>query len=362
MDYLSYFAADYTSAREKFLEAASSAGAALATFDNPAPSPDGTPLCTDVAVVGDPSASATLLVNTATHGVEGLAGSAALVGWLRSGAYRYSPPSVKMVLVHALNPYAFAWTRRVDENNVDVNRNFIDHGERYPENRVYERLHSMLVPPDPSEETLGKCASALLMYAETEGIQSMHSAVSRGQFTQPDGLCFGGHRPSWSNRTFCAILAEFVSGTENLAFVDIHTGPGPYGHGKLICSDRTSPPTLDRASRWYGPTLGLGTAGQVSEGAISGSAANAVRNIVLGATVTSVTLKFGASDSARAFDALRADNWTHLHVDLQSRKARSLKADLLENYCPQDENWRERVWIQSRQVLERAVRALAQEP
>ncbi len=37
------------------------------------------------------------------------------------------------LLIHALNPYGFAWTRRVTEDNVDLNRNFVDHDKGYPE-------------------------------------------------------------------------------------------------------------------------------------------------------------------------------------------------------------------------------------
>lgn len=356
MDYLNYFAKDYISAREKFLEAAASVGATIGTFDNPAAGPGGISLCTDVAVVGDSAAPATLLVNTGTHGVEGLPGSAALVGWLRSGTYLSSSPSVKTVLVHALNPYAFAWTRRADENNVDVNRNFLDHGDRYPENPLYERLHSMLVPVDPREETLEKCARALLMYAETEDMIRAHAAVGRGQFTHPDGLFFGGHQPSWSNRTFCAILAEFVAGGEALGFVDIHTGPGPYGHGTIRCSDLASSATVERASTWYGPSLDLNTADEEPE---PGGAANAVRDLAVGAEITSVDLTFGTSNSTQAFDALRTENWVHLHQDPESADTDKAKAELLECYYPTDEHWRERAWIQSRQVLQLAAVALA---
>jgi len=51
------------------------------------------------------------------------------------------------VLVHAINPYGFAWTRRVNEDNVDLNRNFVDHdGSNYPENDLFERLAEHIIP------------------------------------------------------------------------------------------------------------------------------------------------------------------------------------------------------------------------
>ena len=39
------------------------------------------------------------------------------------------PADVRVVMIHALNPYGMAWVRRVNEDNVDLNRNFIDWSE-----------------------------------------------------------------------------------------------------------------------------------------------------------------------------------------------------------------------------------------
>ena len=55
------------------------------------------------------------------RGVHGLGGSA-------RAARRRRPrpePTTRCVLVHVLNPYGMAWLRRTNENNVDLNRNFL---------------------------------------------------------------------------------------------------------------------------------------------------------------------------------------------------------------------------------------------
>lgn len=358
MDFLNYFAPDYTFARAKFLEAAEAAHAQIVTYTNPANGPDDCPLCTDVAIVGDDAASTTLLVNTGTHGVEGFAGSAALVGWLRSGLITALPPFLKVVLVHGLNPHAFAWGRRVNEDNVDVNRNFLDHGDAYPTNSQYERLHSMLVPDSLDPETLEKCERALALHTEADGTGQVHAQISRGQFSHPDGLYFGGHQPTWSNRIFCTILAECVAGTEQLAFIDLHTGPGAHGHASLTCADPETPSADARAQRWFGVRPENPAETRAAGGPIAGGIANAVRDIVLGAEVTSVTVKFGTVAHDRIFNALRVDNWMHLLGHQDSAESSNLKAQLLECYCPKSKNWRELVWIRSRQVFIDAVQGL----
>ena len=51
-----------------------------------------------------------------------------------------------LVLVHANNPHGFAHQRRVNEDNIDLNRNFIDFDAKTPESPEYAELHPALVP------------------------------------------------------------------------------------------------------------------------------------------------------------------------------------------------------------------------
>ena len=71
--------------RENLVRVELTSGASLEALQCPEPSPDSEALFTDVALLGDRSASRVLLLNSATHGVEGFCGSGAMVGWLRGG-------------------------------------------------------------------------------------------------------------------------------------------------------------------------------------------------------------------------------------------------------------------------------------
>ena len=64
----------------------------------------------------------------------------------RRASRRALPDGVALVLVHAVNPWGFAWLRRVNEDNVDLNRNFLDHGAPHPENPDYDGLYDVLNP------------------------------------------------------------------------------------------------------------------------------------------------------------------------------------------------------------------------
>ena len=84
----------------------------------------------EVALLGPADAASVLVTISATHGVEGFCGSGVQVATF---AQRQNVPAgMALVAVHAINPYGFAWLRRVTEDNVDLNRNFIDHSSKLP--------------------------------------------------------------------------------------------------------------------------------------------------------------------------------------------------------------------------------------
>src|ERR1700716_3550185 len=109
-----FFSDDYAHARTKFLSAAQHARAEIYAYEHPSQrDPGGGTLSIDVAVVGPKDASGCLLLISGTHGVEGFAGSGCQVGFFRDSLYESLGKSACAIMVHALNPYGFAWIRRV---------------------------------------------------------------------------------------------------------------------------------------------------------------------------------------------------------------------------------------------------------
>ena len=164
-----YFSADYSQARERFCAAAASAGAHLSRYPLPQHSgPQGEALSIDVARLGPESATDALVVLSGTHGVEGLAGAGCQVGFLIDRLYQALPSSACVLLVHALNPHGFAWLRRVNEDNIDLNRNFIDFSQP-PSSTAYEPLHPWLVPTEWEGDARARADAALQQYVTRTG-------------------------------------------------------------------------------------------------------------------------------------------------------------------------------------------------
>ncbi|MEW5941083.1 MAG: DUF2817 domain-containing protein, partial [Chloroflexota bacterium] len=66
-----------------------------------------------------------VIVSTGEHGIEGYVGSAMLKIFMDEFAPRLNPENTGLLLVHAVNPWGMKRNRKVNENGVDLNRNFI---------------------------------------------------------------------------------------------------------------------------------------------------------------------------------------------------------------------------------------------
>src|SRR5260370_2266861 len=125
----------YAEARTRLCSAAAAAGGALRSWFNPkARGPHGEVLYLDTARFGAANAPNMLVLIAGTHGVEGHCGSGAEIAWLRNDGPAKLPTDTRALLIHAINPYGFAWSRRVTADNVDLNRNFVDPDQAHPNN------------------------------------------------------------------------------------------------------------------------------------------------------------------------------------------------------------------------------------
>src|SRR5271155_3250741 len=181
-----HFPDDYRAAREVFVEAAEAADLGITSRVHPKThGADGKPLFLDVAMAGPRDAKRALLLIAGTHGVEGYFGSGVQTGLLRQGLARRLPEGVKLVILHALNPFGFSWNRRVNEHNTDINRNFVDHAAP-PSNDAYDLLAAAIAPRRETRAALEKAKAELRRYAEAHGAFALQAAMTRGQYRHPD--------------------------------------------------------------------------------------------------------------------------------------------------------------------------------
>src|SRR5439155_11790360 len=136
----------------RFRTMATSVGGRLETIPLDAKGPNGEALGIDIAWFGASNPRRVLLHSSGLHGVEGFAGSAIQLQLLND--LPTLPKDAALIVVHVLNPYGMAWLRRFNENNVDLNRNFVADEAYVGVPPVYADLDSFLNPHSPPSSDL----------------------------------------------------------------------------------------------------------------------------------------------------------------------------------------------------------------
>jgi hypothetical protein len=356
---LDVFSTSWSQARGKFLDAARAAGATLREWPSPERGPAGEPLFTDTAWLGPVDAPRVLVVISGTHGVEGFCGSGPQVGLLRGDAGVELPPDTAVLLIHGINPHGWAWLRRVTEENVDLNRNWVDFAQPLPANPGYVLLHPNYVPASLDAATIARADAAIAAYAAAHGVHAERVAGSSGQYTHADGVFYGGTRPTWARRTSEAILAEMLARARTVAIVDMHTGLGPYGYGEPICNHAPGGVRVQRARAWFGDSVTEPLLGTSSSQEKWGLTEFGYERCLAHADIAFVALEFGTYPPRAGMDALRADHWLHVHGDPRGPQAAAIKNAIRDHFYPPYDDWKEMVLFRSWQVWRQALAGLA---
>jgi Protein of unknown function (DUF2817) len=353
----SRFPKDYFTARDRFRQAAVRLGCDVEEHPISARGPQGEALTIDVAIAPGADPKRALVVSSGIHGVEGFLGSAIQCCLLED--WQDAPPPIRCVLLHALNPFGFAWRRRVNEANVDVNRNLLLQDEGFSGSPgLYAELDGILNPkrgPSVWDPLAPKLLAALLRH----GMPALKQALAAGQYEYPQGLFYGGARPSQTNETLCAHYDRWLGGAHRAMHLDFHTGLGDWGTSKLLIDQRLSAAQSKRLSDWFGSDsfevvsaagrayAARGTLGQWS------AARNPARDTVYAAA------EFGTYGLVRVLAGLRAENQAHHWCDAEDAALEQARLRLVELFCPRSEQWRSSVLEAGRRIVAQAIGGLS---
>ena len=336
MKYCRYYSEDYTTARRRFLESADAAQATIHTLPLTTRALGNQQLSIDIAWIGSSDPSRAMIHSSGLHGVEGFAGSAIQLALLEQ------PPSIPLdgaiLLVHTLNPYGMAWLRRVNENNVDLNRNFITSEEqRNAASEIYRKLDPFLNPKSPPSTDLFYIKA--VYYALRYGIRQLKQAIAMGQYDFPRGLFFGGRRLEAGPSLYRTWLAENLTHLKRGFAIDVHTGLGRSGHESLFLRSANLP--TDALESRIGRDLISDAANSGVGYDMQGGYANCFNVLPEGAEMHVVTQEFGTYPSVLVLHALREENrWYHYG---DGTTLHPVKRRLKEVFAPESHVWRESV-------------------
>jgi hypothetical protein len=180
----------------------------------------------------EPSSKENLvIVSTGQHGIEGYVGSALLKLFMDEYLPQINKENTGVLLIHAINPWGMKYHRKVNENGVDLNRNFIYAGSFDPSiNPGFSKLKFLLAPSGPVRsfalESLafaGRTIRVLL----TDGAAALTNAALLGQYVDSQGMYYGGDHHEEDTRVMIDFFQEAMENYQNVLHLDLHSGYGP---------------------------------------------------------------------------------------------------------------------------------------
>jgi hypothetical protein len=338
----------YLQARTAFRNAARQRGAQLQALEIVGPEPgEEEGLTIDIAVLG--SGPRCLVLSSGLHGVEGFAGSALQLQFLSEPP----PDGIRVVLLHALNPYGMHHIRRVNESNVDLNRNFLGPGEDYAGcDDAYRAMNHMLNPSRATRSIEFFVFEAIWQIIR-HGMPKLKTALVGGQYTFDKGLFFGGAQLENGPRLLLEHLPGWLDGAEKIVHIDFHTGLGKSGTYKLLVDAQPGSKSHIRLHERYGEEIQPWDAGHGVAYKISGGLPEAVCRL-FGEKADVLTCEFGTVAALKVIDALREENQqAHFGGD----KSRA-KRKLLAAFRPDSRRWEQDILSGGHRVIQQALTTL----
>lgn len=349
---IDFFSPDYSTARTRFRAAVLAQGGQIESILLDAKGPAGNDLTIDIGWFGSPAPKRAFIHSSGLHGVEGFAGSAIQLQWLEEGIPEPAPDCA-IAIAHALNPFGMAWLRRVNENNVDLNRNFLGADAEFSgaPNR-YVALDAFLNPASPPSSPLTelfalRAAGKILHY----GMPALRRAIASGQYDFPRGLFFGGKHREQGPRRFQLYISGRFSDSSRLVAIDVHTGLGRFGEDCLLVGDDAG--RLASAAEMQ---LAYGNRVQSPDAKNIGYRPHGAQDglyyrMFPAAQVCFAVQEFGTRHPLAVLAALRAENRSHHYGVAGAAENDRAKERLLEVFCPSSKRWREQVLKRGREVI-----------
>lgn len=174
-----------------------------------------------------------VVLTTGVHGIEGYIGSVMLDVFFGEVYPQLDTDNTGILVVANVNPYGMKYMRRYNENNVDLNRNFILDWDTFDlaTNKDYPKVDTFLGPTGKIGNALWHEAGFYLNLGKnaiTEGADTISDALLGGQYEYPQGVYYGGNGDEASTVYLKDVFAQCLGGGyENIVHIDIHSGYGP---------------------------------------------------------------------------------------------------------------------------------------
>jgi len=177
-----------------------------------------------------------LVITGGLHGVEGYVASKFINRFLEKHLHHLNLNTTDVVIFNFINAWGMKHYRRVNEHNVDLNRNFSDQFEQATSDACQEPL---LLSKD--KNAIARYGKLIRLSCRRDGINQL----LKGQSTNAKGLFYAGTSRANQTEQLIKEIDRFILKYETLIVLDLHTGMGPYGEMTYILDANCKGTTLD---------------------------------------------------------------------------------------------------------------------
>ena len=306
-----------------------------------------------------------LIVISGTHGIEGHAGSA-IQRWLLD--QKINTDKTAILMIHGFNLYGFKNFRRVNENNIDLNRNFIlARGQFQSNDQSYSQLGAFLNPGSAPELSTFSRFNFLVRSVFNicvHSLESLRSSILKGQYTYPNGVFYGGSQTEVQSHLITDLIQTFMKPYKKIFLIDLHTGYGERAKLHLLAGKSTSKNSAALLKVFSKDEVDF--ADKKKFYAVSGELLTYLIDKIklnIDAEVSGITFEYGTLDSQRTMGSIESlrriilEN-QNFHHPAKVETANEIKTLFKEMFYPADEAWRAAILTQSEEKFKKIFKYL----
>lgn len=363
-DYLSYYPANYIEARDIFRSTTNEISErynnvqyhevkVTSAFDDD--------LTIGVCYIPAQNDSVNLLIlSSGVHGVEGYVGHAVQEMFIDMFLNDKLLDNTGVLLLHSINPYGFKHSRRVTENNVDMNRNSPSTNDLYSTiNEGYPKVYD-LINPQKKVDVSSLENRFFFLKAVNEirkaSMPVLRQAVLQGQYQFPEGLYFGGFKPEPQIDSLKPIIKKICEPYQRIFALDLHTGYGERGTLHFFGLQMENSKKIEMEQLFQGFSIDWGDSEDFYT--VTGDFTAFLEYENHNKDFYPMSLEYGTLNSQTTMGSLKSIHIMILENQGQQQGYASVKdslkvkQDLLEMYYPTSENWRNHIMEQTKKVFE----------
>ncbi|WP_088041106.1 M14 family metallopeptidase [Bacillus sp. EAC] len=176
-----------------------------------------------------------IILSSGLHGIEGFVGSAMIQLFTDKFIQSINSKTTSLILIHGINAWGMKNFRKVNEDNIDLNRNFVIDWKNKDQlkNPEYSEAVNLLEMPNYTNFRFYQNFIQTVVKLKPKGLTK---AVTLGQFDNRNGIYYGGTEHTNVVSYLMDYYQSLLSKYKDIIFLDLHTGYGPSNQMHLVNS------------------------------------------------------------------------------------------------------------------------------